>query len=216
MLVKMEELKNVVELGSNGMVLLIANEAEEIGSSFQNTSLCAQDASLLDNGAITIDIDKDAIFLSEKAYITNEGIPIFNVKCTEDFIRNKDIPFLFSDLLNLCMVNGYEIFRCHLENSEKERVVTIAFSMSLSVLGNIPDELKHMNVDLLKTFMEELIPFLDSINEETIKQDNLESFGYEIHQYKKDDTDKAYLEIDPVTQGVVLKYVTIEKITEEK
>lgn len=208
MLVKMEELKNVVELGSNGMVLLIANEAEDVGGSFQNTSLCTPDASLLDNGVITIDVDKDAIFLSEKAYITNEGIPIFNVKCTEDFIRNKDIPFLFSDLLNLCMVNGYEIFRCHLENNEKERVITIAFSMPLSVLGNLPDELKHMNVELLKTIIEELIPFLDNINEETIKQDNLESFGYEIHQYNNENYEKAYLEIDPNTKGVNMKYVS--------
>lgn len=212
MLVKMEELKNVVELGSNGMLLLIANDAEDVGGSFQNTSLCTPDASLLDNGVITIDVDKDAIFLSEKAYITNEGIPIFNVKCTEDFIRNKDIPFLFSDLLNLCMVNGYEIFRCHLENNEKERVITIAFSMPLSVLGNLPEALKDMNVDLLKTVMEELILFLDNINEETIKQDNLESFGYEIHQYNNESYQKAYLEIDPITKGVSMKYVTIKEV----
>ena len=211
MLVKIEELKNIVELGNKGLVMLISDDPEEVGVSFQNTSIGSQNVNLMDNGTITIDVEKDAVFLSETAFVTPDGESLFNIKCNEDFIRNKDIPFLFSDFINLCMANGYDYFRCHIHNPEKNRIVSTTFSIQLGVLGGNIEELRKISVNMLTKYMGELIPFLDGITEETPITESLDYFGYSIIPYNFEDTDKSYLEIDPVTTSVTLKYVNTEK-----
>lgn len=211
MLVKIEELKNIVDLGNKGLVMLIADNPEDVGVCFQNTSIGSQNKNLMDNGIITIDVEKDAVFLSESAFVTPNGESLFNVKCSEDFIRNKDIPFLFSDFINLCMSKGYDYFRCHIENSEKNRIVSTTFSLEMAVLGGNIEDLRKISIDKLSGYMGELIPFLDGITDETPKSESLDYFGYSIVPYKVEDKEKAYLEIDPVSTEVTLKYVNIEK-----
>lgn len=74
------------------------------------------------------------------------------------------------------MTRGYEIFRCHVQNVEKDRIITIAFSMHLAVLDTGELEDLKISINVLSDFMGELIPFLDGINEKTPDTGSLENY----------------------------------------
>lgn len=207
MLVKIEDIKNLVALEDKEMVLLIANDPTEVGGSFQNTSICAQNKNLLDNGIISLDKEKECIGVADTAFVTQEGVSIFNISCYETFIRNKDIPFLFSDFVTMCIMNGYDAFRCMVQNNEADRIIVLTFTTPIGIIGVNPKEVRVLSTEILKKFMDELIPFLDSITDTTPVRDSLDNFGYEIIPFKDDGSEKYFIEIDPVNQSVDLKIV---------
>lgn len=211
MLVKKEELVNLVKLGNKDMILLIADDAENVGAEIQNTSICSQDKTLLDKGIITVNKMEECISLSDKAFVTPDGISIYNIYCYSSFFNNKDIVYLFSDLVSLCMSNGYDVFRCFIQDNEKERIVSFTFGIPALVLGATREELISMSSNMLKAIMEELVPFLEGINNETPETESLETFGYNIIPFKDPSTEEFYIEIDHNNKSVKLLATDLER-----